>query len=118
MRNNLVRIFFDVDFRCGHEGLKKMMMKKGLNTADLEEDDMVVFVNSAKNKLKALKMLPEANSFGVLGYYRSPRGRIDLRAIMYIPQAFGATGAINMDAATQKLLERELPAIAKRGETT
>lgn len=114
MKNRLLRIFFDVDFRCQHTGLKRHMMKRGLNVNDLEPDDMVIFINTAKNKVRALKMTPEPNSWGVLGYYRSPgNSKIDYRALKYIPQVFGAAGNIDMDNATLKVLEKELPLLAR-----
>jgi len=104
---NLIHIFWDTDMRSRHEGLAERARKeRKFKVEDLEPGDMLVFVNRARTKVMALAGVAEADSFGVLGYYRSPHGRIDELAVGKLAGAFSG-GKIDMDKATKEaLLER------------
>lgn len=59
--------------------------------------------------------LDEDDSYGVLGYYRSPHGKIDEMALQYIPDAF-AGGDMRYETALRKSLVERLTKKRKRKE--
>lgn len=105
--SKLLHVFFDTDFRCRHAGLAARAKKESkFDIDDLGPGDMLVFINAARDRVMVLAGLDEDDSHGVLGYYRSPHGRIDLEAIQYIPDAF-AGGNLRFESALKKsLIER------------
>jgi hypothetical protein len=93
-----------------HDFLARVARKEaGIMVEKLRPGDLLCFVNRKMDKLALLSFIPEAESHGVLGYYKSPGGRkINERALRYIPQSYGANGSIDMDAATRKAILEQL----------
>jgi hypothetical protein len=103
----LVYVFFDQDMRCTHEGLNRRMKKELGDNFKLQPGMISAFINRKKDRVMVLAGLKEADTFGVMGYYRSPHGRVDSGAIKFIPDAFDG-GSFNMDRAIQKVIIEKL----------
>lgn len=113
----LIHVFFDTDMRCRHDGLLARAKKeRGFNRSDLGPGDMLAFINTKRDRIMVLAGLDEDDTYGVLGYYRSPHGRIDELAIQYIPDAF-AGGQINYNQALRKALTQRLAKKPSQGAT-
>jgi hypothetical protein len=97
-----LRIFLNVDLRNSHEGLSAIATKNKIDVKKLVAGEYLIFINSEKNKIK----LYAANE--VIAYYRCPHGKVDLRAISKIPQAFKASGKIDYDACLKEIMEAKL----------
>lgn len=113
----IMQIFWDVDFRCQHIGLGKILEEHGIDPKNMKPGDYVVFINTRQDRLRVLSGTPD-KSRGVLSYYISPRGRIEKRSLQYIPQAFGARGfeyskALEKALATNLLRGRGLGEVKK-----
>ncbi len=106
----LMHIFWDVPMNGRQPALMKVAKKAAdVTLDDLKTGDMLCFINRKLTRLATLTKVNEADSFGVLGYYRSPHDRrINPRAIRYIPESFGSKGEIDMDRATRKALLTQL----------
>lgn len=100
--SRLLQVFLNVDLRCAHDGLAKVAKDNKIKIEDLEPGEFVVFVNSHKNRLK----LFTAN--GVLAYLKLKTGKIDLRTIALIPQAFKGSGRIDYDKALKDMIDEHL----------
>ncbi len=107
----LLHVIEDTDMRCRQEGLLEQARKKGVKVADLKPGDIVAFLNTRKDKLMVMTMLPEKDSAGYLGYYRSPHGRVPPEALEFIPRALGGDG-FQMNKAIRSGL---LKLLAKKG---
>lgn len=108
----LMHVFWDVDMRGRHEALAEHAKKeRKFNIEKLNPGDMMAFINRARDRIIVLAGVDEKDSYGVLGYYRSPHGRIDPHAIQYIPSAFSG-GRLDMNEALRKSLTERL---AKKG---
>jgi hypothetical protein len=104
----VIQCFFDVDMRCAHDGLAVLAKVQKIDVAKLDAGEYVIFINTAKNRLKMFA------PGGVVAYYRAHGGeRINLNTIPLIPRAFNATGRIDYDKALREVLEKQL---AKRAE--
>lgn len=102
--SRLLRIFWETDMRCRHDGLTELALKEDkIKFSKLKFGDVLCFVNRKKDRYIMLSPAPEANSRGVLAYYRSPRGRFEERALQYVGQTFGG-GKINYDEALHKVI--------------
>lgn len=95
------------DLRCRHQGLRDLAKKQGCDFSKFKVGDIVVFLNNDKTHLAILVMLDEAESFGFLGQYKSPHGRVPPEAIFFIPQALGMKG-FEMNKAIKCGLEKLL----------
>lgn len=99
----ILHCFFDADMRCSHDGLAARAAKDKVNVKTLDTGQYIVFVNSAKNRIK----LYAANE--TVAYYRAPKGvRIDLGVIVRIPANFAATGRIDYTKALKETVEKAL----------
>lgn len=107
MTTRLLHVFWDVDMRARHEGLTMLAKKEGLDVKKLKPGEMCCFLNRKQDRLMVLAGVNEEDTYGVLGYYRSPHGRLDQMAIQYIPEAFGSEG-LDMKAAIRKALEARI----------
>jgi len=108
MTNRLLHIFFDVDMRGRQNAMIAHAKKhKKFSMDSFKQGDMLVFLNTKRNKIYVLAGLDEEDSYGVLAYYKSPHDRmIDPEAIQFIPEAFSG-GSINMNSALRRtLIER------------
>lgn len=106
-RPRLLRVFFDTDMRGRHEALIARAKEEKIEFSKLKPGDVLAFVNGKRDRIMALAVTDEKDSFGVLGYYRSPHGRIDPFAIRYIAEAFGG-GKFDMTPAIRQALEERL----------
>lgn len=89
---------------CQHVGLIKQMKKRGIEFANLKPGDVVALLNRAETILRVMAVLPEKDSYGFLGSYKSPHGRVPLEAIKYVAESLGG-GGLNMNRAIKKGLE-------------
>lgn len=100
-------IVSNTDMRCSHPGLIEAAKKAGMPWGKMKKGDIVAFINASRDRIKVLVFTKEQDTYGVMGYYRSPHGRVMPEAIQKIPLAFGA-GEFNMDRATKAALEELL----------
>jgi len=105
--NKLLRVIYETDMRGRHEYLAAQAEKLGIHVTKLKPGNLVAFVNTARDRLMVLGGVDEENSYGVLGYYRSPKGRIDEHALQYIVHAFSG-GKLEMRKAIRMSLESRL----------
>ena len=102
-------ILWDTDMRSRHEGLLEYAKsQKALAGRDLRHDDVLCFVNAKRDRVILLTGIDEKNRYGVLAYYRSSTGRIEERAIQYIPECFSGR-KIEYTKALEKALIEHLP---------
>lgn len=93
----VLQCFLNADLRSGHNGLGTLCRKNGISVNDLVPGQYVVFVNSAKDRIKVYA----ANN--IIAYMKLPRGdRVDLRVVQAIPRSFRGGGNINYDAALKE----------------
>ncbi len=102
-----LRIFLGTDMRCAHEGLEHIANENGIKVETLNPGEYLIFINTAMDRIK----LFAANN--VVAYYKSKHGKIDLRTISLIPQAFKASGKIDYDASLKEVIETHLMRKAK-----
>lgn len=89
----IVAAFDCVHMGIGHDGLKYLLIKNKIK--DLNHDELVLFLNRARDKLKVL-----SGSGIVLAYVKMPQGRrLPVDALQYIPQAFAEKGTLDIEAA-------------------
>ena len=101
-KSRALQVFLNADFRCAHEGLALIAKSHKIDVSKLEIGEYLIFVNTAKDRLK----LYAANN--VVAYLKLKTGKIDLRTIQLIPQAFNGSGRIDYDAALKEVIDREL----------
>jgi hypothetical protein len=94
----LLQVFLGADLRNSHEGLSAIAKANRIDPDTLPPGDYIIFINTARDKLK----LYAANQ--VLAYLKLKTGKIDLRTISLIPQAFKASGKIQYDETLKELL--------------
>lgn len=105
---HLVAAISNVSMGFGHDGLKLVAKKFGFNTDKLEDHQLILFINTKRDKLKLL-----GAKGTILGYIKMPGSRsLPAGAVQFIPQTFAGKGHIDVDAAIHKYLETKL---AKRG---
>lgn len=78
-KQKLAHVFFDVDMRLSHQGLKDLLKKKRIV---MQEGDFIVFLNAAKTMIKAFAKNHDAILFVKNGNNR----RLDLGIIKYLPK--------------------------------
>jgi hypothetical protein len=83
------------------------LSERGIDFSSLKPGDVVAFLNRKENMLRVLCRLPEQNTWGFVGTYKSPHGRVPPEAIQYITQAMGGQG-FNMNKAIRLGLEKLL----------
>jgi hypothetical protein len=110
--SKVLRIFLHTDMRCAHEGLTKLASEEKVDIKGLVPGEFLVFINTAMDRIK----LMAANS--VVAYYKSPHGKIDLRTISKIPQAFRASGRIDYDSSLKDIIEEHLTRRGRQHQTT
>lgn len=104
MSNPIKHVFFDVNMANQHEGLARMALgEQRIEVSQLRVGDMIIFLNKARNRIKILAGTSEDNGRGLIAYYRSPKGTIDLRMIAEIPSYFSG-GSIDFSRAIRKTL--------------
>jgi len=111
--SRLLHIIPDTDMRARHEGLADWAKKNGVRWKNLKPGDIVAFLNTKRDRIMVLGVLDEEDSYGLLGYYRAPHGRVMPEAIQYIPKVFGG-GRFNMNEATREALTEILERKARK----
>lgn len=102
-KGEIIQCFLNVNMGSSHDGLTKLAKDHGVKTQDLAPGEYLVFVNSARDRVKVYA----ANN--TIAYYRAEkRGSIDLRVIQMIPRAFNAHGKLNYDEALKLAVEKAL----------
>ena len=102
MKNRVVRIFLDVDFRNQHTGLSLVASKHKVDVDALKDGEHLIFVNSKRNKIKMY------SSRGVLSYLRLKKGVIDLNTLVEIPKCFSHNLSVSYDKALTKVIKNKL----------
>lgn len=103
-----LQIFLGADMRNGHEGLAALAKKEKIDVAKLEAGQFVIFINNEKNKIKLY------GAHNVVAYLKWNNGRIDMRTIQLIPQAFNASGRIDYDVILKEVIEKELGRVKRK----
>jgi hypothetical protein len=109
MRSEIVQCFLNADMRNGHDGLAQLAKKHELNVLKLEPGQYIVFVNSARDRVKVYA------ASNVIAYLKLARGKIDMNTIQEIPKAFRGTGRIDYDAALKEALTKSM---ARKGKNS
>jgi hypothetical protein len=104
MNNRLLHVFFEVNMGNQHDGLAILALERKVSLKALQPGELVCFVNKAQTRLKIVAGTGEPDGLGIIAYYRSPKGRLDLRALKYIPTAFNGS-AIDFKVAIKKSFE-------------
>jgi len=96
----IVRVLTGVNMALGHEGLAMCIKREAnIDVRVLDGTELVICINSAYNKLKAI-----GGGGVVLGYLRMPKGRTLMReAIQFLPKVFGGDGFTYDDACKEAL---------------
>lgn len=100
----ILQIFHDTDLRNSHVGLSQIAKKHGIDVTKIRNKEHLLFLNAAKTKVKLY------SSHGLVSYYLSPSGKLNLHMIEELPSAFGAGGFDFKKAerlALDKLLARK-----------
>lgn len=100
----ILQIFHDTDLRNVHRGLAEIAKKHKVDVNKLRDNEHLIFLNSAKTKIKLY------SSHGLVSYYVSPSGKLNLHMIDELPKAFGAQGFDWKKAervALEKLLKKK-----------
>lgn len=105
--SKLLHVIENADLRGRHGSLLEQAKKEGVKVDDWKPGDIVAFLNTKKDRLVVMTMLPEEDSHGLLGMYKSPHGRVPAEAIEFIPLAFGGEG-FQMNKAIRAGLEKLL----------
>lgn len=99
-----VQVFLGADLRSMHAGLKKLAASYGVHLDSLGKEEAVVFINSAKNKIKSYSYN------GAICYIRfdDPKRPIDLNALDELPKAFNKHGTLNYTKALKAALIKQM----------
>lgn len=97
----ILRVFINADLRAGHDGLSKLAKDNGLNTQQIEPGSFLVFINTAKDKLKVYA------SNQVIAYLRLPKGKINMNTIRELPRVFNGS-RINYSEALKIAVEKQM----------
>lgn len=101
MINRIVRVIFDADLRCSHDGLRATAKKLSVSVDDLNMGEYVVFINSKKNMLKLYA------SGNTIAHFKTPDHRkMNLKVIAQIPKYFNGR-ELKYDDALKAVIEKE-----------
>lgn len=112
----LLYVIPETNFACQHRGLVRQLSEKGIEFSDLKPGDVIAFLNRKETMLRVLVSLPEKNTLGFVGTYKSPHGRVPPEAIQFVTQAMGGDG-FNMNKAIRLGLEKLLGKKQRRTTT-
>lgn len=102
MLNSILRVVFNADLRCSHEGLSAMLKANfKIDTAKLEPGQYIVCVNTAKT---IVKIYAAGNT---IAHHRSLRGQINMKTLKYIPKYFNGR-SFDYDGALEQTIRKEL----------
>lgn len=102
MKNKLIRVFLNSDFRCQHDGLALIAKRQKIKVDELKKGEHIVFVNALQNKLKIYSFN------GVLSYFRLKTGHIDLRIIKDLTETFNDDIALSYDKSVSAFIKKKL----------
>lgn len=102
-RPRILKVFLDVNMGKGHDALMELARKNKIKTQDLNDQDMLMFLNRKGDKMKVL-----GSQGNVVGYLKMPKSRLIMtEALQYIPHTFGASG-FDYEAACGMALKKRL----------
>lgn len=104
--NKIISVFPNSDLRCSHFGLGMKLIKAKKDPVFFRNGNFALFLNRSQTAFKILG----ANN--VLVHYKHPRGRVNVKAIKFIPECFHG-GEFTFDRALAKVIDKELT--RKRG---
>lgn len=99
-----VKVILGADMRLMHDGLIKLAGKCKISLEDLKAGESVLFINRARDRLKAYSWNQ------VVSYVRFlDKNRVlDMTAIDEIPMAFSKDGTLDYNLALKRTLEKRL----------
>ncbi len=100
MANKILHIFFEVDMRCSHDGLKELLVKKKVSLKTIKQGDCIVFINNAQNRVKLFASGAECL------VYLNPGKRIDPETIPLIPHYLNGDTLDYSGALKEALMKR------------
>lgn len=100
--NRLIRIVFNTDLRCGHDGLAAIAKGLRVNVNTLEIGEFVVFVNRKKC---ALKLYAAGNT---VAHFKMPGTRqMNMSVIGLIPRFFNGK-ELKYDDALAEVIKKQI----------
>lgn len=99
--NKILRVIFNADLRCSHDGLRKIAKDLSLNVDTLRIGEFLVFINSRKS---ALKIFAAGQT---IAHFKMPGERkMDMKIISMIPRFFNGQ-ELKYDAALREKILKE-----------
>lgn len=100
MNRKILRVVNGVSMALGHDGLRLVIKKEtGIDVQTLGDTDIIICINAAQDKLKAI-----GGGGLALGYLRMPRERKLMKeAIQFLPRVFGGDGFTYDDACKEAM---------------
>lgn len=100
--NRLIRVVFDADLRCSHEGLTAIAKNLKLKLDELELGEFVAFINSKKTMIK---LYAAGNT---IAHFKTPDGRqLNLKVLALIPKFFNGR-ELKYDDALKEVITKEI----------
>lgn len=100
--NTLLRVVFNADLRCSHDGLALQAKALRLDVAKLEVGEFVVFINAKKTMLK---MFAAGNT---VAHFKTPGNRqLNLKVLAIIPRFFNGQ-TLKYDEALSEVIRKEI----------
>jgi hypothetical protein len=99
--NRLLRVVFNADLRCSHDGLEKLAKSLKLDVAKLPVGQFVAFINARKTSIK----LYAAGQ--TIAYFKMPRGQLNLKILSVIPKFFNGR-ELRYDDALKDVILKEM----------
>lgn len=98
-KTGILQCFLNVDMRNAHDGLSVIAKKNGIDPEKIEPGSFIVFINSARTKLKVYA------SDQVVAYLRLESGRkLNMNVIRELPRVFNGR-SIKYDEALKSVVE-------------
>ena len=86
MKTILIKVFNDIDLRCGHKGLSKIAREHNISISKLKKGEFVAFLNNTSTGVKLL------TTNNILVYLKAEKGvEIDISIIKALPTFFNGT---------------------------
>lgn len=105
-RPRIVAVIDNTNMSSSHDGLGRIARKLKIAIDTLERNDLIVFLNRAKTRMKVL-----GGAGSIIGYVRMPKNQVlPLDAVQYLPEVFATTGKIDVAEAIKKSVTARLQA--------
>lgn len=99
--NRVVRVIFEADMRCSHDGLRKIAKKLNVIIDTLSLGEYVVFINTKKNMCKIFA------AGNTIAFFKMPGGKMmNMKIIGMIPRFFNGK-ELKYDEALRELIRKE-----------